>query len=98
MTKTSPILAALVLGGAAFAAAQATAPAKPAAAAPAGAPRSPRIAVIDMARVSNDSLLGKSYATQLDALKKEIDAAGTQKQTELNKRDAEIKTLQDELE
>ena len=95
MTKTSPILAALAFGGAALAAAQGTAPAKPA---PAGPPRNPKIAIIDMARVSNDSLLGKSYATQLDALKKEIDAAGTQKQTELNKRDAEIKALQDELE
>jgi Skp family chaperone for outer membrane proteins len=95
MIKTSRFLAALVLGAAATAAAQATAPPKPAA--PAAA-RNPKIAVIDMARVSNDSQLGKSYAAQLDALKKEIDAAGTQKQTDLNKRDAEIKALQDELE
>ena len=90
MIKTSTFLAALVV------AAAATAHAQGAAAPDAG--RSPRIAVIDMAKVSNDSLLGKSYASQLDGLKKEIDAAGTAKQTELNKRDAEIKALQDELE
>lgn len=94
MIKTSSFLAALVVGAAAMAAAQGTAPAP---AAPA-AGRTPRIAVIDMAKVSNDSILGKSYAAQLDALKKEIDTAGAAKQTELNKRDAEIKALQDELE
>lgn len=100
MIKTSSFLAALVVGAAAIAAAQGTPPAQgavPAPAAPA-AGRSPRIAVIDMAKVSNDSQLGKSYASQLDALKKEIDAAGTQKQNELTKRDNEIKALQDELE
>jgi Skp family chaperone for outer membrane proteins len=91
MTKTSRFLAVLALGAAAPAAAQGTAPAAPAA-------RTPKIAVIDMARVSNESTLGKSYAGQLEALKKEIDAAGTQKQAELNKRDTEIKALQDELE
>ena len=90
MTKTSRFLAVLALGAAPVAA-QGTAPAAPAA-------RTPRIAVIDMARVSNESTLGKGYAAQLEALKKEIDAAGTQKQTELNKRDTEIKALQDELE
>ena len=99
MIKTSPFLAALFLGAAATAGAQGTAPAKPAPPArAAGETRNPRIAVIDMARVSNDSQLGKSYASQLEALKKEIDAAGTQKQNDLNKRDAEIKALQDELE
>jgi Skp family chaperone for outer membrane proteins len=91
MIKTSPFLAALALGAAATASAQGTAPAP-------DAGRAPRLAVIDMAKVSNDSLLGKSYAAQLDALKKEIDAAGTVKQTELTKRDNEIKALQDELE
>lgn len=91
MIKTSTFLAALALGAAATASAQGAAPAPEAG-------RTPRIAVIDMAKVSNDSLLGKSYAAQLDALKKEIDAAGTAKQADLNKRDAEIKALQDELE
>ena len=99
MIKTSRIVAAVVLGAAATAAAQATAPAKaPAPARAAGEVRNPKIAVIDMARVSNDSSLGRSYAVQLETLKKEIDAAGTQKQNELNKRDAEIKALQDDLE
>ena len=99
MIKTSRIVAAVVLGAAATAAAQATAPAKaPAPARAAGEVRNPKIAIIDMARVSNDSALGRSYAAQLDTLKKEIDAAGTQKQNELNKRDAEIKALQDDLE
>ena len=61
-------------------------------------PRSPRVAVIDMARVSAESQLGKSYATQLEKLQNDINAAATQKQTELGKLDAAIKTLQDELE
>jgi outer membrane protein len=60
--------------------------------------RPPRIAVIDMARVSSDSLLGKGYAAQLEKLQGEINGAVTQKQTELQKLDAAIKTLQDELE
>jgi Skp family chaperone for outer membrane proteins len=97
MITTSRFLAVLALGAAAApAAAQGTA--QGTAQAPAAAARTPRIAVIDMAKVSNDSLLGKSYAAQLDALKKEIDTAGTQKQAELTKKDTEIKALQDELE
>ena len=81
-------------------------PPRPAAAGPGhGGPRpaeaedrSPKIAVIDMARVSAESLLGKGYAAQLEALKNEIDAEGTKKQAELQKMDAAIKALQDELE
>jgi outer membrane protein len=61
-------------------------------------PRPPLVAVIDMARVSAESLLGKSYAGQLEKLQNEINAAATQKQTELGKLDTAIKTLQDELE
>ena len=60
--------------------------------------RSPKIAVIDMARVSAESLMGKGYATQLETLQSEINSEGTKKQTELQKLDAAIKTLQDELE
>jgi Skp family chaperone for outer membrane proteins len=60
--------------------------------------RSPRIAVIDMNRVSSESLLGKGYQTQLEQLKSEIDSEGTKKQSELNKLDTAIKALQDELE
>jgi outer membrane protein len=60
--------------------------------------RSPRVAVIDMARVSAESLLGKTYAAQLEKLQTDINAEATKKQTELGKIDASIKTLQDELE
>lgn len=93
MTKTS--LAALVLGAAAASAAIATAQdAAPAA----GAARSPRIAVIDLFRISNESQLGRGYAARIEALETEIKNEGTKKQAELNKMDAAIKTLQDELE
>jgi outer membrane protein len=62
------------------------------------AARSPRVAVIDMARVSAESTLGKSYASQLEKLQNDINVAATQKQTELGKLDATLKTLQEELE
>jgi outer membrane protein len=62
------------------------------------AAKSPRIAVIDMARVSAESLLGKSYAAQLEKLQNDINAEATKKQTDLGKMDAAIKTLQEELE
>ena len=61
-------------------------------------PRAPRVAVVDMARVSAESLLGKAYAAQLEKLQNDINAEATKKQTELGKLDAAIKTLQDELE
>ena len=51
-----------------------------------------------MARVSAESLLGKSYAAQLEKLQNDISAEATKKQTELGKLDAAIKALQDELE
>jgi outer membrane protein len=54
--------------------------------------------VIDMARVSAESLLGKSYASQLEKLQTDINAEATKKQTELGKLDAALKTLQEELE
>ncbi len=66
--------------------------------APAAGAKSPRIAIIDMARVSSESLMGKSYAAQLEALQNEINSEGTKKQAELQKMDAAIKGLQDELE
>jgi Skp family chaperone for outer membrane proteins len=65
----------------------------------AGTPKtSPRIAVIDMNRVSAESLMGKGYATQIEALENEIKSEGTKKQAELQKIDAAIKALQDELD
>lgn len=62
------------------------------------AAKSPKVAVIDMARVSAESLLGKSYAAQLEKLQNDINAEATKKQTELGKMDASVKALQDELE
>jgi outer membrane protein len=58
----------------------------------------PKIAVIDMQRISGESALGKSYATRLEGLRKEIETEGAKKQGELEKMDASIKALQDELE
>ena len=62
------------------------------------AAKSPRVGIIDMARVSAESLLGKTYASQLEKLQNDITAEATKKQTELAKLDTAIKTLQDELE
>ena len=90
-------LTALAFGAAATLAA-AQQPAAPAAAPAKGEPRGPRIAVIDMQRISAESVLGKAYAARIDALRNEIDSEGTKKQTELQKLDAAIKALQDELE
>ena len=42
--------------------------------------------------------MGKGYATQIEALENEIKAEGTKKQAELQKLDAAIKALQDELD
>ena len=61
-------------------------------------PSHARIAVIDMARVSAESQLGKSYATQLEQLQNDINTAAQAKQTELQKMDAAIQALQDELQ
>jgi outer membrane protein len=71
---------------------------------PAGAPRAagpigtPKIAVIDMQQISAESVLGKSYAAKIEGLENEIKNEGTRKQGELQKMDAAIKTLQDELD
>jgi outer membrane protein len=59
---------------------------------------SPRIAVIDMDRISRDSLLGKEYASRLDGLNNEIEAERTKKRNDLQKLENEVKGLQDELE
>lgn len=80
----------------AFCAAGALALAQEPAAKPAA--RSPRIAIIDMAAISSQSALGKSYAAKIENLEKQIQAEGTKKQAELQKMDAAIKALQEELE
>ena len=69
-----------------------------AAAAEAQGMASPKIAVIDMQRISSESALGKSYASRLEGLRKEIESEGARKQGELEKMDAAIKALQDDLE
>lgn len=93
--STSPFLRApraVILAGAAVALAAGPARAQ------APAAKSPVIAVIDMAKVSSESLLGKSYAGLIEKLRDEIESEQTKKQNELNKIDAAIKTLQDEIE
>lgn len=69
-----------------------------AAAAEAQGMASPKIAVIDMQRISGESALGKSYASRLEGLRKEIETEGARKQGELEKMDTAIKALQDDLE
>ena len=61
-------------------------------------PKTPKIAIIDMGRVSAESLLGKGYSAQLEALKNEIDSEANKKQAELAKMDQAIKALQDDLD
>jgi Skp family chaperone for outer membrane proteins len=87
MSKTF-VLALAAFGAAAVAGAQA----------PAAGARAPKVAVIDMGVITGQSVLGKSYATRIEALEKQIQAEGTKKQNELTKMDAAIKALQDELE
>jgi Skp family chaperone for outer membrane proteins len=57
-----------------------------------------RVCLIDVDRVGAQSLLGKRYAAKVKALKDELDAERTKKQVELQKMDAEIKALQEDLE
>ena len=64
MNKTFLATLALVIAGSGLAVAQ-----------EAGAPSTARIAVIDMARISAESQLGKSYATQLEQLQNDINTA-----------------------
>jgi outer membrane protein len=57
-----------------------------------------RMGVVDMERVTQESLLGKSYSAQIEALNNEIEAEGNKKRNELQKMEAEIKALTDDLE
>jgi Skp family chaperone for outer membrane proteins len=85
MRKTFLAILALVLASSGLAIAQ-------------DAGKSARIAVIDMARVSAESQLGKSYAAQLEKLQNDINTAAQAKQTELQQMDAAIQALQEELQ
>jgi Skp family chaperone for outer membrane proteins len=92
MRKTHLVLLSLALAAPAVVAQEAAAPA------PAKTDKALRLAVVNMERIYADSLLGKSYAKKLEELKNEIDAEGQKKQAELNKQDAALKALQEELE
>jgi Skp family chaperone for outer membrane proteins len=87
MKKTFLVTLVLALAAAGLAVAQ-----------EAGAPRPSKIAVIDMARVSAESQLGKAYAAQLEKLQLDINTAAQAKQTELQKMDAVVQALQEELQ
>ena len=100
MKKTfvvAPLLCASAAVALAQGAAQTTPPAA-AAARPSGPIGTPKIAVIDMQQISAESTLGKSYAGKIEGLENDIKSEGTKKQGELQKMDAAIKGLQDELE
>ena len=91
MRKT--LIAALALGAAATAAiAQEAAADKPKA-----DTRAPRIAVINLEKVWADSLLGKGYAAQMEALANDIKATETKKQAEVQKMEATLKALQEDF-
>ena len=62
------------------------------------AARSPRIGVIDAERIWAESQLGKGYAAQIDKLQKDLEAEGAKRQTEIQKLEAAIKTLQEQLQ
>jgi outer membrane protein len=86
MTRTS--LATLAIGAAATVA-YAQQPAEP---------RSARVGVIDVAGIYAGSLMGKSYAAEIDKLENEIRAEQTKKQADLQKQEAAIRTLREEIE
>ena len=54
--------------------------------------------VVDMQRISQESLLGKSYATRMDQLESEIRSELTKRQNQIAQIDTAIKALQDELQ
>jgi Skp family chaperone for outer membrane proteins len=57
-----------------------------------------KLGVVDMQRISQESLLGKSYATKMDQLESEIRSELTKRQNQIAQLDASIKTLGDELQ
>jgi Skp family chaperone for outer membrane proteins len=86
MRKTLLAAAVLCAAGAAAGLAQET------------AARAPRIGVIDAERLWAESALGKGYAAQIDKLQKDLEAEGAKRQTEIQKLEATIKTLQEQLQ
>jgi outer membrane protein len=57
-----------------------------------------KMGVVDMQRISQESLLGKGYATRMDQLESEIRSELTKRQNQIAQVDAAIKTLQDDLQ
>ena len=57
-----------------------------------------KLGVVDMQRISQESLLGKSYATRMDQLESEIRSELTKRQNQIAQLDAAIKLLQDDLQ
>jgi outer membrane protein len=96
--KKTFLVVPLLCASAAVALAQTPAPAQGTAPAARGPIGTPKIAVIDMQQISAESVLGKSYASKIEGLENEIKNDGTKKQSELQKMDAAIKSLQDELD
>jgi len=74
----------------------ASGPAMAQTASPAGKPV--KLGVVDMQRISQESLLGKSYATKMDQLESEIRSELTKRQNQIAQIDTAIKALQDELQ
>jgi Skp family chaperone for outer membrane proteins len=57
-----------------------------------------KMGVVDMQRISQESLLGKSYATRMDGLESEIRSELTKRQNQIAQIDAALKTLGDDLQ
>ena len=57
-----------------------------------------KMGVVDMQRISQESLLGKGYATRMDQLESEIRSELTKRQNQIGQLDTAIKALQDDLQ
>jgi len=57
-----------------------------------------KMGVVDMQRISQESLLGKGYATKMDQMESEIRSELTKRQNQVSQIDAAIKALQDDLQ
>ncbi len=57
----------------------------------------PKLAIIDMRRLTAESALGKTYALKLEALNKEIEEARTKKQQDLQTINTGLQSLQEEV-
>ena len=57
-----------------------------------------KMGVVDMQRISQESLLGKGYATRMDQLESEIRSELTKRQNQIAQVDTAIKALQDDLQ